>query len=111
MRIQILQFKVVQTYVMRDTVLNKIWKFITQNYEHDQYHFDLQLVVDQSYKLQANELQPNDVVILPNDVRLKIWYVDRFCVKAKTYKFVKADLRKYHPIEMYLVYPRIEKAV
>jgi hypothetical protein len=106
MRIKILKFEVVESYVLRDTWWNKIRKFFSHNYEVDQYHFDIQMLVDPEYEAHSRRLEKFDFIELPNKVRLSIWSVDRFgMVKAKTYNLVKENLRHYHPMEMYLVYP------
>ncbi len=106
MRVKILSFKVIQTYAMRDTFWNKVKKVLFLKYEQDLYHFDVTIKIDPDY--QARRLEPQDFIELPNKVRLQVWSVDRFdLIKAKTYKFVREDLRKYKPIEFYLVYPHV----
>lgn len=107
MRIRILHFEVVERYVMRDTRWNQIWKFIMGKHESNQYHFDVKMKVDPDY--YGGKLEVNDFLELPNKVRLRIWSVEREVVRAKTYKFVDQDLRRYKPMEMYLVYPRVPK--
>jgi hypothetical protein len=106
MRVKILSFKVTERYVLHDSIWNKIKKFFLLEYEADKYHFDVMIKIDPDYK--ARRLEPNDFIELPNKIRLQVWSVDRFdLIKAKTYKFVSEDLRKYKPMEFYLVYPHV----
>jgi hypothetical protein len=113
MRIKILQFQVSERYILRDdtNILIRIFNFLIGRATQLLYHFDCVMKVDNDYQETARPLEVNDFIQLPNGVRLKVWSVDRFgIVKAKTYKMVEVDLRKYHPIEMYLVYPRVHAA-
>ncbi len=105
MRIRILQFKVVEQYVHRPSTW---WQRLFGGGEVDQYHYDCVMKVDPDYTQSARPLEVNDFVQLPNAVKLKVWSVDRFgIVKAKTYKMTPENMQHYHPIEMYLVYPRV----
>lgn len=108
MTIKILSFTIIERYVIRDTYFNKFCKWLSGKYESDKYHYDCVIKVDESYASHTRELMRDDVLRLPNKVRLMVWSVDRFgIIKAKTYKFIEEDLRNYHPMEMYLVYPRV----
>jgi hypothetical protein len=93
-------------------VFQLVWRMLIRLPIDVDYHFDVVMRVDEDYVESARQLEPNDFVELPNGVRLKVWSVDRFgIIRAKTYKMVKLDLRSYHPMEMYLVYPRIHGRV
>lgn len=104
MRIKILQFSVVEKYVHRPSAFD-FWQRLFGK-ELDQYHFDTIIKVDPEYVKTGRQLQVNDFLQLPNGVKLLVWSIDRFdIVRAKTYKMTVDDLRGYHPMEMYLVYP------
>jgi hypothetical protein len=104
MRIKIINFQIVETYVSRPAIV-KFWQRLFGVEELDQYHFDTRIKIDD---LPNNlKLNVNDIIQLPNAVKLIIWSVDRGnMIKAKTFKMAVEDLRNYHPIEMHLVYPR-----
>jgi hypothetical protein len=110
MRIKIQHFKVAERYVLRtDTnIFLHLWNLITGKEDDHLYHFDCVMRVDPDYKDAARQLEINDFVELPNKIRLRVWSVDRGnIIRAKTYKMIYQDLRRYTPIEMYLVYPRV----
>lgn len=110
MRIQILQFKVQETFIMSENlnIFQYVWRWLFGPQIDLDYHFDVVMKVDESYQAMARQLEKHDRIQLPNGMPLEVWSVDRFgIVKAKTYKMVKEDIRGYHPMEMYLVYPRI----
>lgn len=105
MTIKIINFHVVETYVSRPLIV-KFWQRLFGNEELDQFHFDVRIKIGD---LPRNlKLNVNDIVQLPNSVKMMIWSIDRGNqIKAKTFKMTVDDLRDYHPIEMYLVYPRV----
>lgn len=103
MKINILQFRVLEKYVLRDTWWKKTIKYFKGCSEPDQYHFDVMMKIEQP----TIPLEEKRIVELPNGVKLMVCYVDRLgVVRAKTYKFVKENLQGYHPMEMYLHYEK-----
>lgn len=102
MKINILQFRVLEKYVLRDTWWKKIIKLFRGHPEPDQYHFDVMMKIERPQL----PLEANRIVELPNGVKLLVWHVEREIIKAKTYKFVNQNLQGYHPMEMYLHYDK-----
>jgi hypothetical protein len=107
MTLNITSFKVVEPYVLRDTLWNKFRKWLRDEQSHNLYHFDCEIQVDDESRLKLVGLDAyKEFIELPNKVRLQVWAINHRVLKCKTYKFVDKDLRRYHPTKMYLVYDR-----
>lgn len=110
MRIKIINFQIQQTFQMVEgvNIFARVWRSLFGPELEVEFHFDVRIKVNEDYIDTARKLEKHDRIQLPNGVKLEVWSVDRDgLIKAKTYKYVKEDLRAYHPIEMFLVYPRI----
>lgn len=110
MTVKIINFKVQEVSQMIEDVgfIEAFVRYLLGPPLKFEYHFDVVIKVNEGYITTARKLEPGDVVSLPNKIRLKVWSVDRHgIVKLKTTAWIQQDLRDYHPIEMYLVYPRV----
>jgi hypothetical protein len=110
MKIKILQFKILETHVLREGFWTRLQSFFLGTEHPPEYHFEIQIQIDpwvpMGPDLKWHSLEPQDQLELPGHIRLEIFRVARDILMAKTTRFIPVDLRRSKPMEAYLVYPR-----
>ena len=104
MRIPITSFQVTERYILRDP---SFFRWLLGKHDPDEFHFDCLIYINRedTIKLRGVE-ERKDFIELPNKVRLQVWQVEPGKIRAKTYKFIKEDLQRYKPTDLFLVYDR-----